>query len=294
MTRHGNFQYPRDLHSFQEVDDALRNKNRFIFDHEEHPAHARTIPEERVTALRTLLEEKAAIIMDLQHARREGMVEGFLASLVGEQRAVAEQIQHIVEQDRRGDPYLVEHEIQEYAMLPLRKDTIVPFLESIGVYVDKYGFGWVAKQEHYFRVNTRDAQVYLVSRSDPDKACRVCIVQARKGAEVHGVPTFNQNELLLLSKVVALLYDMLPLDIQEQIVSFQQSGTMGKNLFAFDPFAVFKEEYMDAYPELYRQHTEALAEAARSGAPQTGVFSTLRDEMLRELTRLKAIMNGNG
>ncbi len=281
-----------DLGSFQRVDESMRNKSRFIFDHEADPAHAKTISVDHVASLVSMLEEKAAFIMEVQQARHAGTVEGLLETLDEGNRVVVEQIQHFLDRSRAMNDLDGDEEVREYASLPLDKEKLIPFLETIGVHVDDFGFAWVVKPDYYFRVNLHDTQVYLISRADPDKACRVCIVQARKGGEAHGAPMFNQNELLLLSKVVALLYDMLPAMLHEQIVAFDRSGTMGKNLFWFDQFEVFKEEYMRLYPELYKQHVEEQEMNRSTVTLSCNPFSSMRDEMVRELTRLKQLLQG--
>ena len=55
---------------------------------------------------------------------------------------------------------------------------------------------------------------------------------------------------------------------------------MGENLFEFEPFWVFGDEYKALYPELYNQFLE---EESRSSS--TGHFAS-------ELDRLKQIMRG--
>ncbi len=294
MARPGSFRYPDELGAFQQVDGSLRNKARFIFDHEADPAHAKVIPVERVASLVGMLEQKASLIMDMQQARHAGTVEGLLETLDEESRAVVEQVQHVLDRSRARNETDEEADLQQYALLPLDKEKLVPFLETIGVHMDGFGFAWIVKPGHYFRISLHDTQVYLVSRADPDVACRVCIVQARKGAEANGAPTFNQNELLLLSKVVALLYDMLPSGLHQQIVKFEQLGCMGKNLFAFDPFEVFKEEYTSMYPELYKEHLEEVERRRCTGTITCTAFSSLRDEMVRELNRLKEALGYRG
>jgi len=288
MVKEQGFSYPDPIRLFQRVDERLRNRCRFISWSEEHPAWAKTISTEQVEQLRQLLSERATMMLRLQDARRQQTLDDLLADANDEQRRTINQIQEVLahhqEHPNAGEQELINSEI---SMLDVQKEKVLPFLNDMGVLVDPYGFAWVAKKDHYFRVNIEDTQVYLFARDDPDTCARLCIVADTRGKDLSGTG-FNTRDMLLLSKIMALQFDLLPPYLVDQIIDFLTTSHRGKNIFDFDPIVVFEREFKERYPEIYQERVSQRR--ANDDIGIDGTFRNLRDVMLHELQRLRRMM----
>ncbi|HME51902.1 MAG TPA: hypothetical protein VKM55_06775 [Candidatus Lokiarchaeia archaeon] len=288
MANERGFLFPDPIRLFQRVDERLRNRCRFISWSEEHPAWAKTISTEQVEQLRQLLSERASIMLRLHDARREQTIEDLLADATDEQRRTIDQIQQVLAQ-HQGNENPAEQEALngEISVLDVQREKILPFLNDAGVLVDQYGFAWIAKRDHYFRVNIEDTQVYLFSRDDPEHCARVCIVADTRGKDLSGAG-FNTRDMLLVAKIVALQFDLLPPYLTDQIIDFLTTSHRGKNIFDFDPIIVFEKEFKERYPEIYQERISQRHASVDNELD--GTFRNLRDAMLQELQRLRRIM----
>ena len=283
-SRRAGFSFPESIGGFQEVDERLRNRCRFIPWSEEHPAWAKNVSIEQIGQLRGLLGERASMILQVHDARQQHTLDDLLAISTDEQRRMIEQIQQMLARDEnfqlREQPGAIN---QEISTLEVQKDKIMPFLNNMGVAVDPYGFAWVAKKDHYFRVNLVDTQVYLFSRENPEHCARVCIVAGTRGKDLSGTG-FNTRDMLLLSKIVALQFDLLPAYLATQVVNFLATSQHGGNIFDFDPIVVFEQEFKERYPEIYEERVNQRVESA-GGNGYRGIMPT-HDTFQQEIRRV--------
>lgn len=288
MAKERAFSFPDPIRLFQRVDERLRNRCRFISWSEEHPAWAKSISTEQVEQLRQLLSERASIMLRLHDARQQETIDELLADATDEQRRTIDQIQQVLAQNQdRENPVEQEALNGEISGLDVQKEKILPFLNDAGVLVDQYGFAWIAKRDHYFRVNIDDTQVYLFSRDDPDHCARICIVADTRGKDLSGAG-FNTRDMLLFAKIIALQFDLLPPYLTDQIIDFLTTSHRGKNIFDFDPIVVFEKEFKERYPEIYQERISQRHASVENGLD--GTFRNLRDALLQELQQLRRIM----
>jgi len=291
--RIGKFSYPPCLKDFQQVDETLRNRCRFIPWSEEHPAWAKQISTVQVEQLRQLLADRAEMMLRIHDAREHRTLPELLATATDQQRSIIVQVQQVLDQRHENEHAGERDDINnEIAMLAVQKEIVMPFLNALGVLVDAYGFAWIAKTDHYFRVNTEDTQVYLFMRDDPEVCCRVCLVADTRGKDVGGATGFNARDLLLLSKIIAIEHGLLPPFLAAQVDRFvaTRGAEHGKNIFSFDPIDVFQKEFQERYPEIYEAR---LRQREKEGLPVgPNAFCNLRNEMLAELHRLRQLLYG--
>lgn len=119
----------------------------------------------------------------------------------------------------------------------------------------------VFRENHHFRIIIETGHVYVHLSADPEKYASICLEATCSGWSnvADGLTSF---ELTLLAKITAIAWDELPSQIQNQVENFILNERGGENLTL-------------CYPS----------------SNNHGILG-LRDEMLRELERLRNIMQG--
>ncbi|MHA1699728.1 MAG: hypothetical protein ACTSWN_12865 [Promethearchaeota archaeon] len=262
----------------------------------EKPAHLKKIKSTKINALIEKLSEKIDAQNELKRAIQEDSLENFIEGLNESDRKLVEGIRNVLEANSDLD-YYVEWEERATGNViwvfpvsgTIDLEKMRKTLYRLGILADKYDFAWIPKNDHYFRVRLFDTQVFMFSREDINRYCRICIVPAGMGKALNTDETYSESELLLLSKIIALTFDLLPTYLNAQIERFLETGNRGCNLFTFDPVIEFVDEYKENYPEIYHEYVVKYG----SGVDDLRYrrFSNLRDEIQLELQRLLRIMN---
>lgn len=100
-------------------------------------------------------------------------------------------------------------------------------LDDLGVtYTDEEAI--IFRDEHYFRVVLLTGQVYVHQSNNPNRYARICLVPEGSG---WSNTTLERAKLEILSKIVTIASDNLPVPIYRQIHRYIERGTKGKNLF---------------------------------------------------------------
>ena len=138
----------------------------------------------------------------------------------------------------------------------VHEEQIKGIFDSMGVnYTEDEAL--IFRETHYFRVDLKTSGVFIHFTDDEEKFASICLQPTNPGWSNAGLTSY---ELSLLSKITSILHDELPDAIKVQIRNFITNEQSGPNLSL---------RYGDNHP-----------------------IANLRDEMLRELSRLREIMGG--
>jgi hypothetical protein len=267
------FFLPPEARAFQRVYASLRNRCKLIFKNEEDTSWSRDIPTAEV--------EQAG------HALLSGTDQAVHEPLPQPIESVNEFLAHTVviigAMLDESPPPVVEHFAENDGGSP-NSAGLKAFLTEAGVPIDKYGFAWVVKDDRYFRVNLRNTEVYLFLRDEPEICCRVCIVASSCGMDIGKRSGFNQDDILVISKIFALAFDSLPETLSAQVDEFVASrGTLSGtyNLNSFDPLTVFSEELQELNRELYQEMVRKRDEARPAGTCRGSLIAELEAALAR-------------
>lgn len=110
---------------------------------------------------------------------------------------------------------------------PIHKGNLKALIKDLGITHTKRE-ALVFREKYFFRVEFKTGDVFVHCADNPDRSAKICLEPLNAG---WSNTTLKINDLILIAKISALVWDDLPPQIYPQIDQFLLFGKKGANVF---------------------------------------------------------------